>query len=205
MLGRVLRYLFPDVFAPIGPSDSLVSFSLGSGLPLLSAYLDADVRSAAELMGSACDLRASARAHHAWGLVTGSPFRRVCRGETRVSQVSGSSSSYAPQPSTPPVRFVSRPVSIRCALAFRVAQPLGTPEYSGFEAVSPRLTRLRTYASTTPLPALPQGSLPIQLGSVLIGRVSHPLDDLLEFQAVTAASFPSRPALPGRFVPTTFG
>ena len=44
-----------------------------------------------------------------------------------------------------------------------------------------RPTRLRTYASTTPLPRPPPGSLPVWVGSPLTGRVSHPLDDKQSF------------------------
>ena len=44
-----------------------------------------------------------------------------------------------------------------------------------------RPTRLRAYASTTPLPRPPPGSLPVWVGSPLTGRVSHPLDDKQSF------------------------
>ena len=42
---------------------------------------------------------------------------------------------------------------------------------------NPRPTRSRTYASPNPLPSPAQGSLPARAGSPLAGRVSHPLDD----------------------------
>ena len=44
-----------------------------------------------------------------------------------------------------------------------------------------RPARLRAYASTTPLPRPPPGSLPVWVGSPLTGRVSHPLDDKRSF------------------------
>jgi hypothetical protein len=59
-----------------------------------------------------------------------------------------------------------------------------------FEAVSPRLTRSRAYASPASLPRPAQGSLPARAGSPLAGRNSHPLDDESKFHEVIAPPFP---------------
>ena len=55
------------------------------------------------------------------------------------------------------------------------------PEQIVFEAVTPRLTRSRAYASPASLPRPAQGSLPARAGSPLAGRVSHPLDNKRNF------------------------
>jgi hypothetical protein len=85
----------------------------------------------------------------------------------------------------------------RHAMAFQKDQPLGTRNRNNFVAGTPRLIVSRTYASTRSLPAALQDSLPTRLGSVLIGRDSHPLDDKLDFRK-NRILLPSRPALPGR-------
>ena len=54
-----------------------------------------------------------------------------------------------------------------------------------------RPTRLRAYASTTPLPRPPPGSLPVWVGSPLTGRVSHPLDDKQSFMMSSHHQLPS--------------
>ena len=66
-------------------------------------------------------------------------------------------------------------------MAFRLHEALGTQNERYFVAATPPATRLRAYASTTPLPRPPPGSLPVWVGSPLTGRVSHPLDDKQSF------------------------
>jgi hypothetical protein len=82
-------------------------------------------------------------------------------------------------------------------MAFQRDQPLGTRNLNNFVAWTPRLTTSCVYASTWSLPITLQDSLPTRLGSVLIGRDSHPLDDELDFRK-NRILLPSRPALPGR-------
>ena len=72
-----------------------------------------------------------------------------------------------------------------------------------------RPTRLRAYASTTPLPRPPPGSLPVWVGSPLTGRVSHPLDDKQSFMMsshhhspLTSLAWSHRATTPCTPVPT---
>jgi hypothetical protein len=155
---------------------------------------------AARLFGPACFADASVCLHCAWGWVLPAP------------RLAG---SYSWTEAGPP-RFLDRPLHSRrsqlprrvhvalahffCerhAMAFQKDQPLGTRNRNNFVAGTPRLIVSRTYASTRSLPAALQDSLPTRLGSVLIGRDSHPLDDKLDFRK-NRILLPSRPALPGR-------
>jgi hypothetical protein len=77
-------------------------------------------------------------------------------------------------------------------IAFGQNRTLGIRNVIVFEAVIPRLTRSRAYASPASLPRPSPGSLPARAGSPLAGRVSHPLDDDSKFhEAIAALHFPS--------------
>ncbi len=72
----------------------------------------------------------------------------------------------------------------------QASQNPGHPGCDVSGADSPRLTRSRAYASTTPSPRPLQGSLPTRAGSPLAGRASHPLDDLRSFKEASHPPFP---------------
>jgi len=77
LLSRVRRHPFPDVLAPIQPSDSRACFGLGSGCPLPSAYPEAEASSSRSCPRAASAGRACLRIHAARrGVVTGSPWLR---------------------------------------------------------------------------------------------------------------------------------
>ncbi len=72
-------------------------------------------------------------------------------------------------------------------IAFTENRTLGIRNVIVFEAVTPRLTRSRAYASPASLPRPSPGSLPARAGSPLAGRVLHPLDDESKFHGVIAS------------------
>jgi len=74
------------------------------------------------------------------------------------------------------------------------------PDDIAFGAATPRPTRSRAYASPASLPGPAQASLPARAGSLLAGRVSHPLDDKRSFMEPSHPSNSLRPAGPGRTV-----
>ena len=101
-------------------------------------------------------------------------------GETRVSQVPGSSSSYVPQPCTPPAR---RTLALReyAAVAFRAGEPLGAGlrSFRGWLTAARSLACLRIADVVTAVVARLATDL---VGYPVAGRVSHPLDDFSEFR-----------------------
>ena len=163
---------FPDVNAPMQPSDSLVPFARRSGLPSPTAYLGAE-----HLFFTAAPA-SSANPCSAGDISTPAPrLPALSRGETRVSQVPGPSSSCVPWSSTPPGATAPRPLSVRSPSSSGKLKPWTPGNLSISWLHNPRPTRSRTYASPSRLPFPAQGSLPARAGSPLAGRVSHPLDD----------------------------
>ena len=89
------------------------------------------------------------------------PISRLStRGDTRVSQVPGPSSSCVPWSYDPAGCDHPSPVLGEVAVAFRRVNTLGTRKHVSFVATYPRPTRSRAYASPNPLPSPAQGSLP---------------------------------------------
>ena len=164
---------FPDVNAPMQPSDSLVPFGRRSGRPSPTAYLGAEVlfftaAPVPPLTGATPETflprlptsRLSPEEKRGDPRCLGHPLR-ACRG---------------PRPRR--VRTAPRPSLGAVAVAFRLTEYPGHPEiFANFVATYPRPTRSCTYASPDPLPSPAQGSLPARAGSPLAGRDSHPLDD----------------------------
>jgi hypothetical protein len=62
-------------------------------------------------------------------------------------------------------------------VAFTEHRTFGIRNVIAFESTNPRPTRSRAYASTTPLPRSPPGSLPARAGSPLAGQALHLQDD----------------------------
>ena len=176
----------------MGPSDSLVPVDLGSGFPCRGLPRGGRLVlcGAALLLGPATARAPSASARRVRGLVTGSPFRRSLSWRDE-----GLPGYWA-------VLFARAVVIDPAGCAARLAHSRrAAPWPSGwckpwapgiqylFVATYRRPTRSRAYASTSPLPGSLQGSLPTWLGSALVGRDSHPLDDASEFHGLIARSF----------------
>ena len=99
---------FPDVLAPMQPSDSLAPFGRRSGRPLPTAC------PGAEACSSPSHRPAPADRCNAGDISTPAPRKpALSRGETRGSQVPGPSSSCVPWSTTPPGAYRPSPVS-RC-------------------------------------------------------------------------------------------
>ena len=108
----------------------------------------------------------------------------------RVSQVTGPSSSNVPCSNTTPGAPPPSPIARSASL---LPSGNGNPWAPGINNISwldiTRPARSRAYASTAPLPWPLQGSLPTWLGSALVRRDSHPLDNSSEFHEIMARSF----------------
>ena len=146
---------FPDVTAPMQPSDSLAPFGRRSGHPSPAAYLGAEV-----LFFTAAPVPPPTGATPETFLPRLPASRLSTRGKTRVSQVPGPSSSCVPWSTTPPGATTPRPSLGEVAVAFRRVNTLGTRKHVSFVATYPRPTRSRAYASPNPLPSPAPGSLP---------------------------------------------
>ena len=147
---------FPDVNAPMQPSDSLVPFGRRSGRPSPAAYPGAQV-----LFFTAAPVPPLTGATPETFLPR-LPISRLSPEEkTRGSQVPGPSSSCVPCSTTPPGATAPRPSLGAVAVAFRLSNTLGTLESRFLSWLhGSRPTRSRTYASPNPLPCPAQGSLP---------------------------------------------
>ena len=109
---------FPDVNAPMQPSDSLAPFGRRSGLPSPTTYLGTQ-----DLFFTATPVPTPTRATSET-LLPRLPVRRLSsQGETRVSQVPGPSSSCVPWSKTPPGATAPRPLSVRSPSSSGVAIP----------------------------------------------------------------------------------
>jgi hypothetical protein len=111
----------------------------GSGLPSPLAYPETNAfLNRPHLRSWTCG------APETWDWVLRCPSS--ARGPSGVSQVTGSSSSHAPRPSTPPVTATPRPIAVSLRAAFGVTQPLGGPggKYFGADARGSR-ARLPTH------------------------------------------------------------
>ena len=163
---------FPDVNAPMQPSDSLVPFGRRSGRPSPAAYPGAEVlfftaAPVPPLTGATPETflprlpisRLSPEEKRGDPRCLGHPLR-ACRG-------------HRPRR----VRTAPRPSLGAVAVAFRRAQYLGHPEtyfFRGYLPTAHSLACLRFAESVTVSGArLATG----RAGSPLAGRVSHPLDD----------------------------
>ena len=123
---------FPDVNAPMQPSDSLAPFGRRSGLPSPTTYLGTQ-----GLFFTATPVPTPTRATSET-LLPRLPVRRLSsQGETRVSQVPGPSSSCVPWSKTPPGATAPRPLSVRSPSSSGVANTLDTRKSAYFVAVPP--------------------------------------------------------------------
>ena len=176
---------FPDVNAPMQPSDSLVPFGRRSGRPSPAAYPGAQV-----LLFTAAPVPPPTGATPETFLPRLPIGRLSTRGKTRVSQVPGPSSSCVPWSSTPPGATTPRPSRGEVAVAFRRSQYLGHPEtyfFRGYLPTAHSLACLRFAESVTVSGArLATG----RAGSPFAGRVSHPLDDKQGFMKSSHTPFP---------------
>jgi hypothetical protein len=170
---------FPDVHAPMQPSDSLppsatAPVPLADDLPRCGRLFCATV---GPMTRAPADVSC---------VGDGSPALRstgVCRGEARASQVldrplrtcSGRTPRRIPSP--------PRPDNSRRGLLLPSGNtgPLASGKTRGFGAAVPRPARSHAYASRAVFPRPAQGLLPAQAGSPLAGRDLHPLDDKRSF------------------------
>ena len=185
LLGRVRHATpFPDVSAPMQPSDSLVPFGRRSGLPSPTAYLGAQVlffaaapaptptRATSETLLPRLPVsRLSPKEKRGYPRCLGHPLR-ACRG---LQDPAGCN-----RPS---------PVLGAVAIAFELTEALGTRNLCQFRSYLPTahsLAYLRIAESVTVSGArLATG----RAGSPLAGRVSHPLDDKQGFMKSSHSSF----------------
>ena len=176
---------FPDVNAPMQPSDSLVPFARRSGRPSPAAYPGAQV-----LFFTAAPVPPPTGATPETFLPRLPIGRLSTRGKTRGSQVPGPSSSCVPWSSTPPGTYRPSPISRcgRCCL--QAISYLGHPEtcfFRGYLPTAHSLACLRFAESVTVSGArLATG----RAGSPFAGRVSHPLDDKQGFMGSSHTPFP---------------
>ena len=154
---------FPDVNAPMQPSDSLVPVGRRSGRPSQTAYPGAQ-----GLFFTATPVPTPTRATSET-LLPRLPVRRLSpQGETRGSQVPGPSSSCVPWSKTPPGATAPRPLSVRSPSSSGRAIPWTPGNLIISWLFHPRPTCSRTCASPNPLPSPAQGSLPT--GRAHLGR-----------------------------------
>ena len=138
---------FPDVSAPMQPSDSLAAFGRRSGLPSPTAYLGAQ-----GLFFAAAPVPTQTRATSET-LQSRRPVSRLSpQGETRRSQVPGPSSSCVPWSSTPPGSIRASPALGAATVVFRRIKTLDTRKVTNFVAAQPTahsLAYLRIAESVT--------------------------------------------------------
>ncbi len=186
LLGRVrVAIPFPDVNAPMQPSDSLppsatAPVPLASGLPRCGRLF------CASWADDPC-------AHNVPCVGDSSPALRktgVCRGEARASQVTGPSSSCVPWSNTPPDTIPYSPENSRRGwlLPSGKTGPSASGKAIGFGAAFPWPTCSHAYASPAVFPRQAQGLLPARAGSPLAGQDSHLLDDTQSFMESFASS-----------------
>ena len=176
---------FPDVTAPMQPSDSLAPFGRRSGHPSPAAYLGAEV-----LFFTAAPVPPPTGATPETFLPRLPASRLSTRGKTRVSQVPGPSSSCVPWSTTPPGATTPRPSLGEVAVAFRRVNTLGTRKHVSFVATYPRPTRSRAYAFAESVTVSGARLATGRAGSPFAGRVSHPLDDKQGFMGSSHTPFP---------------
>jgi hypothetical protein len=164
---------FPDVVAPMQPSDSLPP-SATALVPLTGGLPRCGRLFYATWADNTCARNVSC-------VGDGSPALRetgMCRGEARASQVTGPSSSCVPWSNTPPDTLPSSPTSRRGRCGLRDNPALSASGKTiGFGAAVPRPARSHAYASPTPSLGSAPGLLPARAGSPLAGQVSHLLND----------------------------
>ena len=146
---------FPDVLAPMQPSDSLAPFGRRSGHPSPTAYPGAEV-----LFFTAAPVPPQTGATPETFLPR-LPTSRLSPEEKRGDPRCLGHPLRACRAQRPRrVRTAPRPSRGAVAVAFRRANTLGTRKHVPFVATYPRPTRSRAYASPNPLPSPAQGSLP---------------------------------------------
>ena len=146
---------FPDVKAPMQPSDSLVPLGRRSGHPSPTAYPGAE-----DSFFAVAPVPPLTDETPETFLPRPPNLPALSRGESRVSQVPGPSSSCVPWSTTPPGAKRPSPALGALAVAFKSPETLGTRNRSLSWLHTSRPTRSRTYASPNPLPSPAQGSLP---------------------------------------------
>jgi hypothetical protein len=179
LLGRVrVANKFPDVKAPIQPSDSLppsaaAPVPLTNGLPrgrrLFCRMSRRPARAPAYAPVSEMDNRLSARPESPKERQGLPGYGAVLFVRAVVQHPAGLN------PALPLLLFEK--IYGKVAIAFAKNRTLGIRNDIAFEATYPRPTRSRAYASPASLPRPSPGSLPARTGSPLAGRISHPLDD----------------------------
>ena len=185
---------FPDVTAPMQPSDSLAPFGRRSGHPSPAAYLGAEV-----LFFTAAPVPPPTGATPETFLPR-LPASRLSpedkRGDPRcLGHPLRACRAQRPRR----VRTAPRPSRGAVAIAFRRSHTLGTREHIPFVAAWPTahsLACLRFAESVTVSGArLATG----RAGSPFAGRVSHPLDDKQGFMGSSHTPFPlDQPCLVAR-------
>ena len=163
---------FPDVLAPMQPSDSLAPFGRRSGHPSPTAYLGAEARSSPS---HRCPRGPVQRRRHFYpgSPQAGSLPRRNEGIPGAWVNLFGRAVVFDPAGCVPPLAHLA----VRSPSPSSYPKPSAPGIFANFGATYPRPTRSRTYASPDPLPVPAQGSLPARAGSPLAGRDSHPLDD----------------------------
>jgi hypothetical protein len=192
VLGRVrLATPFPDVIAPMQPSDSLppsatAPVPLAGGLPRgerLFCAIGPTTRAPAYVScvgdGSPTLRIAGLSSRRGEGLPgDGAVLFRACHGRT-------------PRRIHPPPRPDHYHAGGCCCL--RVIQDPRHPGRRGFGAAFPWPARSHAYASPMPFLTPSQGWLPARAGSPLAGRVSHPQDDEQHFMEDVRPPIPIDP------------
>jgi len=186
LLGRVrVACKFPGVPARMQPSDFLAPFSRGFGSPrrrptpmqeliLGRPRMPLRTRDASETGHRLSAAPDSFEERRGPPRFLGRPLH-ACRGVTprrNRSLLAPTSLRENPRRDHHRLRAKKRTLGIRNGIAF--------------EAMVPRPTCSRAYASPAPLPRPSQGSLPARAGSPLARRDSHPLDGESKFHGVIA-------------------
>ena len=176
---------FPDLIAPMQPSDSLVPVGRRSGRPSPTAYLGAE-----HLFFTVAPMSPPTRATPETFLPR-LPTCRLCPEESRgPPRCLGHPLRACRRSTTPPGATAPRPLSVRSLLPSGSLTPWTPGKQIPFVAAWPTahsLAYLRIAESVT----LPGARLATgRAGSPLAGRVSHPLDDVQGFNEVIAYSNP---------------
>ncbi len=179
--------LFPDVIAPMQPSDSLPP-STTAPVPLACGLPRGERFFCATWADDTCARRRAVRRRR----VTGSPSHRNFfeerRGPPRLrGRPLRACYGRTPRRIQPPPRPMC--AGGRCCLRSNPALS-ASGKSIGFGAAVPWPARSHTYASPMPFLTPSQGLLPVRAGSPLTGRDSHPLDDARSFMVASHPPIP---------------
>ena len=180
---------FPDVVAPMQPSDSLPPSAtalvpLACGLPRCGRFF------CASEADNTCARERVVRRR----LVTGSPQNRdeARRGEGLPGY---GAILFVRAMVEHPAGYVPRLAHLTERLLWPSGNsaPWASGKMIGFGAATPWPTRSHAYASPRPFLTPSQGLLPARAGSPFAGRVSHPLDDTQSFMESLPPPIPFDP------------